>query len=218
MDRIDVFGIRSGSVQKIASLSAKNATHSISVMGKDEITVSIITDAVLQLQVGDYLVKDGVTFRMNRDAEFTQHSENSNEYFFIFEAPIYTLLDKIACHKITGSTKIILTGKLRDFLELIIWNINKSASNTLGIDAGWTIGRCPETEYKNLIFDGITCRAMLDELYKAFNLEYYISNKTINFVEYVEKDTSLVFTQGRGRGLYSLEQRNVDEGDLLIVP
>lgn len=215
INKIDIFGLRNGSTKKVATIPCDNSFHNTSMMAKDELSVSVVTDKPLNLVVGDYITIGDTSYRMNRDAEFTQKSEVQHEYSIIFEHPIYTLLDKVLCNRITGSTKVVLTGKLRDFLELLVWNVNRSESNPLGVDTGWEIGLCPDTEYKNIVLDGISCRAALDELRKAFNVEYYASNKTINFVSHIENETGLTFTQGRGKGLYSLEQKNVDSSDVV---
>ena len=215
IDRIDIYGLRDGVIAKVASIPCENTFHNSSLMAKDELSVSVVTDSPLPVKAGDYCTMDGVVYRMNRDAEFTQKTEVQHEYSIILEAPIYTLLDKVICNRVTGSTKVVLTGKLRDFLELLMWNVNKSEDNPLGVDTGWKIGLCPDTEYRNIILDGISCRASLDEFRKVFDLEYYVTNKTINFVSHIENETGLTFIQGRGGGLYSLEQKNVDSGDVV---
>lgn len=215
INKMDIFGLRNGATKKVATIPCDNSFHNTSMMAKDELSVSVVTDKPLNIVVGDYITIGGISYRMNRDAEFTQKSEVQHEYLIIFEHPIYTLLDKVLCNRITGSTKVVLTGKLRDFLELLVWNVNRSESNPLGVDTGWEIGLCPDTEYKNIVLDGISCRAALDEFRKAFNVEYYASNKTINFVSHIENETGLTFTQGRGKGLYSLEQKNVDSSDVV---
>ncbi|TCO87467.1 hypothetical protein EV202_13112 [Bacteroides heparinolyticus] len=215
IDKIDIYGLRDGVIEKVASIPCENTFHNSSLMTKDELSVSVVADSTLPIKVGDYCTMGGIVYRMNRDAEFTQKTEVQHEYSIVLEAPIYTLLDKVVCNRVTGSTKVVLTGKLRDFLELLTWNVNKSEDNPLGVDTGWKIGLCPDTEYKNIVLDGVSCRAALDNLRKAFNVEYYTSNKTINFVSHIENETGLTFTQGRGKGLYSLEQKNVDSSDVV---
>ena len=215
IDRIDIYGLRDGAIEKVASIPCENTFHNSSLMAKDELSVSVVAGSPLPIKAGDYCTMDGIVYRMNRDAEFTQKTEVQHEYSIILEAPIYTLLDKVVCNRVTGSTKVVLTGKLRDFLELLTWNVNKSEDNPLGVDTGWEIGLCPDTEYRNIVLDGISCRASLDEFRKVFDLEYYVTNKTINFVSHIENETGLTFIQGRGGGLYSLEQKNVDSGDVV---
>lgn len=66
------------------------------------------------------------------------------------------------------------------------------------------------TERKNLSFDNTTCRDVLNRLADEFGVEYVVRDRTIAFYERVENATSLVFEQGRGKGLYTLQRQNVD--------
>ncbi len=216
MDKIEILGLRDGEVKTVASIPCDDASHNTAIMGKDELVISVVTDSPLNLIAGDYVLLNGIKYRMNRDAELTQKSDVQHEYSILFEAPIYTLIDKIFCNKITGSTTVTLTGKLRDFLELLVWNVNYDAgSNPLGIDTGWEIGLCPDTDYMNMTLETVKCRDALDTFASKYGLEYYATNKTINYVSHIENETGLVFTQGKGGGLYEVEQKNVDDGDLV---
>lgn len=124
------------------------------------------------------------------------------------------MIDKILTNRITKSVRVTLTGKLRDWLELLIWNVNKTNDNPLGVDTGWELGNIPDTEYMTLSFDGINCRSLLSELASAYDYEYYVHDHTINYVSRIENERNLTFTQGQGGGLYEVEQSNVDSGDV----
>lgn len=217
MDKlISIYRLVDGVETTVCTISKENASLSQSIMDKDKVTISVVTEDPLYLAEGDYILLDGVKYRINRDPEDKQSSDKEHSYDISFEAPIYTLIDKIYCNKITGSTTVTLTGKLRDFLELLIWNINyDTTSNPLGVDTGWEIGLCPDTDYMNLTLETTKCRDALDSFASKFELEYYVTNKTINFVSHIENETGLVFTQGEGKGLYEVERKNVDDGDLV---
>ncbi len=213
---IDIYRLVNGIATLIYSISKEDSSLSQELMSKDEVTINIVTDEPIYLQEGDYILVDGIKYKINRDAEDKQTSEKKHSYTITLESPIYTLIDKYFCNKITGNTSVTLTGKLRDFLELLIWNVNYDAtSNPLGVDTGWTIGLCPDTDYMNITLNGVKCRDVLDSLASNFNLECYATNKTINFVSHIENETGLVFTQGKGEGLYEVERKNVDDGDLV---
>ena len=152
--------------------------------------------------------------KINRASEFADKSSVNHTTTYLFEAPEYTLIDKILTNKITQSTRVTLTGKLRDWLELLIWNVNKTDDNPLGVDTGWQLGNIPDTEYMTLSFDGIDCRSLLSELASAYGYEYYVHDHTINYVSRIENERNLTFTQGQGGGLYEVEQSNVDSGDV----
>lgn len=217
MDRlINIYRLVNGVQTKICAISKENATLYQGIMDKDKVMLSVVTEEPIYLFEGDYILLDGIKYKINRDPEDKQSSEKEHSYEFSLEAPIYTLIDKIYCNKITGSTTVTLTGKLRDFLELLVWNVNYDAvSNPLGIDTGWTIGLCPDTEYMNITLEAVKCRDALNTFADKFGVEYYVSNKTVNYVAHIENERGLAFTQGEGGGLYDIERKNVDDGDLV---
>ena len=211
---ISIYRLVDGVQTTVCSISKENASLNQGIMDKDKVTLSVVTEDPIYLTEGDYILLGDVKYKINRDPEDKQKSEKEHSYEISLEAPIYTLIDKVYCNKITGSTTFSLTGKLRDFIELLIWNINVD-NNPLGVDTGWTIGLCPDTDYLNITFDSVKCRDVLDTLASKFGLEYYATNKTINYVSRIENETGLVFTQGQGGGLYEVERKNVDDGDLV---
>ena len=172
------------------------------------------TTSIPDIQEGDFIRVGGIKYKINRASEFADKSSVNHTTTYLFEAPEYTLIDKILTNKITQSTRVTLTGKLRDWLELLIWNVNKTDDNPLGVDTGWQLGNIPDTEYMTLSFDGIDCRSLLSELASAYGYEYYVHDHTINYVSRIENERNLTFTQGQGGGLYEVEQSNVDSGDV----
>lgn len=211
---ISIYRLVDGVQTTVCNISKENASLNQGIMDKDKVTLSVVTEDPIYLTEGDYILLGDVKYKINRDPEDKQKSEKEHSYEISLEAPIYTLIDKVYCNKITGSTTFSLTGKLRDFLELLIWNINVD-NNPLGVDGGWMVGLCPDTDYLNITFDSVKCRDVLDTLASKFGLEYYATNKTINYVSRIENETGLVFTQGQGGGLYEVERKNVDDGDLV---
>lgn len=213
IDTLDIYRIVDGSPVLITSIASDEAVLGNVIMGKNEIAVSLVTEVILDIKEGDYILLEGIKYRLNREPEFVDKTI-IHDTTFVFEAPEYTLIDKILTNRITGSTKVTLLGKLHDWVELLVWNVNKAADNPLGVDSGWQIGSIPDTDYITLTFDGIDCRSLLSELASAYNYEYYVENKTINYVSRVENERDLSFTQGRGNGLYEIRQSNVDSGDI----
>ncbi len=213
IDTLDIYRIVDGIPVLITSIASDEAVLGNVIMGKNEIVVSLVTEVILDIKEGDYILLEGVKYRLNREPEFID--KTIQHYMtFVFEAPEYTLIDKILTNRVTGSTKVTLLGKLRDWIDLIVWNINKTDDNPLGVDTGWQVGSIPDTDYMKLTFDDIDCRTVLSQLASAYGLEYYVDNKTVNYVSRIENERGLTFTQGRGNGLYEIEQNNVDSGDI----
>lgn len=214
IDALEIYRIISGIETKIANIASDDAILANGIMSKNEISVTVVTDSILDIKEGDFIRVDGIKYKINRTPEFADKSSVNHTTTYLFEAPEYTLIDKILTNKITKSVRVTLTGKLRDWLELLIWNVNKTNDNPLGVDTGWKLGNIPDTEYMTLSFDGIDCRSLLSELASAYGYEYYVHDHTINYVSRIENERNLTFTQGQGGGLYEVEQSNVDSGDI----
>lgn len=214
IDILEVYRVVSGIDTKVASIASDDAILANSIMNKNEVSVTVVTDTIPDIQEGDFIRVGGIKYKINRASEFADKSSVNHTTTYLFEAPEYTLIDKILTNKITQSTRVTLTGKLRDWLELLIWNVNKTDDNPLGVDTGWQLGNIPDTEYMTLSFDGIDCRSLLSELASAYGYEYYVHDHTINYVSRIENERNLTFTQGQGGGLYEVEQSNVDSGDV----
>ena len=211
---LEVYRVVSGIDTKVAGIASDDAILANGIMNKNEVSVTVVTDTIPDIQEGDFIRVGGIKYKINRASEFADKSSVNHTTTYLFEAPEYTLIDKILTNKITQSTRVTLTGKLRDWLELLIWNVNKTDDNPLGVDTGWQLGNIPDTEYMTLSFDGIDCRSLLSELASAYGYEYYVHDHTINYVSRIENERNLTFTQGQGGGLYEVEQSNVDSGDV----
>ncbi|QUT74911.1 hypothetical protein INE81_01354 [Bacteroides salyersiae] len=180
-------------------------------MGINELVIDVTVDTVLDIEIGDYVKVDNIEYTLNRDVEFELKSEVECAYSIVFEHPIYKLLDKLYQDKITQKTSFTLTGRLIDFVELIVWCMNKTEDNPLGVDTGWSVGYVLETNYRTISFNSAYCRDVLTTLANEYGVEYYLNNKEINYVSHIENETGLVFTQGAGEGLYTITQKNVDK-------
>lgn len=196
----------------VESVPDDNATLERTLMGADEVTLSVTVSEPLDLRVGDYARLEGSSYMINRMPDLVKASAVEFRYDLVLESPLYNLLDKIYISDVQGLSRFSLSGTLNDFVELLLMNINRE-----DFDPGWTWatdkGDHPVTvvtERKNLSFDNTTCRDVLNRLADEFGVEYVVRDRTIAFYERVENATSLVFEQGRGKGLYTLQRQNVD--------
>ena len=203
---INIYRQVDGVETPICSVSDESATIGQALMGKDELIVDLTVDNILPVLVNDYIYFDGDLYRLNREPEFSKKSDVEYEYKLVFEGYIYELLDKLYVYTLTNQSKFYLTGTLRDFLELLLENINE-------LHPGWTLGYIVETERKNILFESLSCREVLNHLASEFGMEYYLSKRELNFTERIGFMTDLVFEQGKGKGLYTIEQNNIDSGN-----
>ena len=200
---ITVFRNTDATEDTVCTVSDDNATYSAALMGKDEIVVDVVTQAVLPVSVLDYIRYGGYAYTLNRQPEFTKEADVKYRYNLVFEGAIYNLLDKGFEHPITKQTRFTLTGTLRDFVQLAVDNANLT-------DSGWSVGDVPDTPRKNIVFESMTVGDVLDKLATEFSVEYHSLGKRISFYDRYENITQIVFKQGMGNGLFTLTRRNVD--------
>ena len=145
----------------VCSVASNNASLKTAVMGINELVIDVTVDTVLDIEIGDYVKVDDIEYTLNRDVEFELKSKVECAYSIVFEHPIYKLLDKLYQDKITQKTSFTLTGRLIDFVELIVWCMNKTEDNPLGVDTGWSVGYVLETNYRTISFNSAYCRDVL---------------------------------------------------------
>lgn len=128
----------------MAALPDDNATLERTLMGADEVTLSVTVSEPLDFQVGDYTRLEGSTYAINRTPDLVKASAVEFRYDLMLESPLYNLLDKIYISNVQGLSRFSLSGNLNDFVELLLMNINRD-----DFDPGWSTwsgtGRSPFT-------------------------------------------------------------------------
>lgn len=203
---ISVFRKTEGGEAVVCRLSERNAKLSQECMGKDEVSVQVTVDEVLPIRELDYIRVDGAVYTLNRMTDYDEVSDVEFRYQLIFEGVIYNLIDKMYVDVERNSDRFSLTGTLQEFVDLLVVNMNP-------VDPGWSAGEIPETERKNLTFESVSCREVLNRLATEFGVEYYLKDRKICFADRLENHTSLVFERGKGKGLYKLTCKNADTGN-----
>lgn len=196
----------------IGELPDTDATYEKALMGLDEVKITVVVSQPLDIRVKDYILLDGMAYTLNREPDLLKASELEYRYELVFESPAYNLMDKLYRYPQTGQSRFTLTGRLADFVDILLQNINQEE-----FDPGWekdTDGngnpRIIETEFKNLNFDSVSCYEVLTKLADEFAVEYRITGRKIAFEERVERIRDLKFEQGCGHGLYTLRRQNAD--------
>jgi hypothetical protein len=185
----------------------EGATCKRTIAGVDEITMDVVqSNGSLAVMIGDYIVFEGNNYFLNRPAKIEKKSIVEYHFSLTFEADIYSLLNKLFQQPVTGRGDFGLVDTLEGFVDVLLSNIN-------GIESGWTKGVIPASERKLMVFDGETCRAVLNRLADEFDVEFNVVGKQISFYDLYENATSLVFEHGQGKGLYELTRDNVDSNN-----
>lgn len=203
---ISVFRKTENGEMVVCHLSSRNAKLTQECMGKDEVSVQVTVDEVLPIREMDYIRVDGEVYTLNRMTDYDEVSDVEFRYNLIFEGVVYNLMDKMYVDVERNSDRFSLTGTLQEFAGLLVVNMSS-------VDAGWSVGDVPETERKNLTFESVSCREVLNRLSGEFGVEYYLKGRQICFAERFENRTPLVFERGKGKGLYKLTCKNADTGN-----
>jgi len=172
-------------------------------MGADKISVSFISHDKLDLAIEDYIIWNNINYRLKDAPEVTKRDSKTFEYGLTFYSPTYDLYSKLIIDE--GRTQFSYSGTPFDLVSLILDNIQQ-------LDSTWALGDISSIgEVLTFSFSEQSCRTALTQVAEAFELEYSIEDKVINLVESIGSDTSHLFQYGRGRGLYSLTRRILDE-------
>ena len=198
--------------KKNASTVSK-ATQKVALQNEDVVTVTVQAAQPLQLYIGDKIVVFGKRYRLNQPPEVTKDGERKYTYELKFEGAQYELLD-IKYHLPEDCYGDNYYSDLYGHLQILMWNINRVRPNE------WVLGEYPEnTEFKNINTDGKNCLAALQTLCSDYNVEFemtYTGSVTIlNVKKAIGSTLPLTLQFGRGRGLYQLQRKNVNNTGII---
>lgn len=169
------------------------------IMGEHSVKMKIAAAEPLALQVGDYLMVDGIPFTLYDEPDFT-HTAGTYTYPLAFYAPYYQL--NYIYHKHEATTRFDYCGGVGEHLALLLNSIH-------GIDSGFALGEVEENGTQLISFDKTYCLAALNKICETFKLEYRFDGKTLHVKQRVGVDRDYIFSYGRNNGLYSLERQAV---------
>ena len=177
------------------------------LMTEHRVVCDFYSDAVLDIQIGDYVTHASENFYLNRIPGITKLNNSLYQYRFDFESVWYDLKKKLFM-SIDALAEYGLTGTATDFVTAIVTNMNVNGS-------GWTVGTIATTEEKTLVFSNESCSAALIKIAEAFALEFSISAKSISMVASVGDNTLFSFEYGKDNGLYKLERQQVSDQNII---
>ena len=193
--------------------TVSKATQKVALLNEDVVTITVQAATPLQLYIGDKVVVFGKRYRLNQLPEVTKEGERKYTYELKLEGAQYELLD-IKYHLPETCYGDNYYSDLYGHLQILMWNINRVRPNE------WVLGEYPEnTEFKNINTDGKNCLAALQTLCSDYNVEfeatYTGSVTTLNVKKKVGRTLPLTLQFGRGRGLYQLQRKNVNNTGII---
>lgn len=193
--------------------TVSKAAQKAALLNEDVVTITVQTATPLQLYIGDKVVVFGKRYRLNQLPEVTKDGERKYTYELKLEGAQYELLD-IKYHLPETCYGDNYYSDLYGHLQILMWNINRVRP------AEWVLGEYPEnTEFKNINTDGKNCLAALQTLCSDYNVEFEIAYTenvtTLNVKKKVGRTLPLTLQFGRGRGLYQLQRKNVNNAGII---
>ena len=193
--------------------SISKAAQKVALLNEDVVTITVKSATPLNLYIGDKVVVYGKRYTLNQLPEITKEGERNYTYELKLEGAQYELLD-IKYHLPEACYGDNYYSDLKGHLEILFWNINRVRPNE------WVLGEYPQnTEYKNINTDGKNCLAALQSLCSDYNVEFETIYRdgvtTLNIKNKVGVTLPFTLQFGRGRGLYQLQRKNVNNAGII---
>lgn len=190
------------------------ATQKVALLSDDLLSLTVVSAEPIAFDFGDVVTIFGKPYRLNQLPEPTKEGERKYTYEVTLEGLQYDLIDVIyklpeCCY---GEQ---LYGDLEAHLTALMWNLNRIYPNK------WVLGTFPaNTPFKNLNATGKNCLQVLQEYCEQYGVEFGIvintaaGTYTLNIVEKVGVTQPFTLQYGRGRGLYKLQRKNINNAGI----
>lgn len=224
MGEIEVIKRKGGTIQLFSRdpfCTIKSATQNISLMGDDNIQLSIISTELLDFEKGDKIIVGGEEYTIRTRVAREMKTDRYYQYDAVFYGVMYELMkaqyrNTDESGKSTSMT-FDLTYSIRDFVKVIIYNMNRDYPGLWAFDEA----NCPDTEPRTISFSKQNCLQVLQSLCSDnnFKLEFRITQnngvRTIHIGKFgtkvVPPNGSDYFEWGKGGGLFTLKDQKVDD-------
>jgi hypothetical protein len=188
-----------------AHATITKAEQSQKLNAEDVIKLEIGTPEKIDFEIGSYIDYCGHRYTMNQLPSVTKNNAADFRYTATFEGEQYELLD-VAWLLPTNTYGDSFTGNLKDFLDILIENVERSGK-------AWTLGSYPsstDTDFKTLTYTQTNCLNVLQNLCKEWSLEFEIgrngAERVLTLKEHVGETFAQRFEYGRTGGAYKIER------------
>ena len=217
-------GDRAPLASRRTATAIKSATQTWNLNDDETVVITVESPFPQQYEIGDKITVFGRDYTLNRLPPVKKTGMHEYQYTLTFEGIQYDLLRvqyelsiETSGNQLQDVQGDSLTGTLRKFMEVLIANANRV------FPGQWSLGECPETEYKTLTFDGENCLAVMQNLCNQFTegsttVEFDINKVNGVYVVDMKKVGSVLpytFQFGRGGGMYELTRQNVTSSDIV---
>ncbi len=199
----------------------KSAVQNSSLMGDDNVQLSIISTDILSFSKGDKIVVDGEEYtirtKVNREVLSDDHFVHDATFYGVMYELMKSLYRNTDADGKSTSHTFDLTYSIRDFVKVLIYNVNRDYPGLWQFDEE----SCPDTEPRTIAFSKNNCLQVLQKLCSdsEFKLEFLITQsegvRTIHIGKFGSKVVppggNEFFEWGKGNGLYKLKEQKVDD-------
>lgn len=201
-----------------------SASQTWNLNADETVNITVQSPFPQQYEIGDKITVFGRDYTLNRLPQVKKTGMQEFVYTLVFEGVQYDLIRAQYELSVETSGNTLqdvqgdsLTGTLQRFMQVLVANANRV------FPGKWSLGTCPETEYKTLTFDGENCLAVLQNLCTQFTegsttVEFEIVKSNDVYVINLKKVGSTLpytFKFGRGGGMYELTRQNVTSTDIV---
>ncbi len=199
------------------------AVQDTTLMGDDTVTLSIVSGTLIDFGIGDKIVVGGKEYFTRTIPTREVASDNMFAYEVKFYGVIYELIkSQYRDTDVNGLSKrstFDLTYSLKDFVKVVIYNVNRDYSGLWYFDEA----NCPETEPKTLTFSKENCLRVLQRVCNEFKFDFVIEQsrgvRTIKIGKFGEvmnpPGGKSHFEWGKGGGLFNLIEKKVDDKSII---
>lgn len=193
--------------------SVSKANQKTALLSDDVVSITVSSALPLDLDIGCVLILYGKPYKLNQLPEPAKEGERRYTYELRFEGLQYDLID-VHYHLPEDAYGETYYSDLAGHLQVLMWNINRI------FPGKWVLGTYPEnTEYKNITNSGKNCLQVAQELCSDYGVEFEITTDgttyTLNIKEKVGITHTFTLRHGRGKGLYRLERKNVNNAGIV---
>lgn len=193
--------------------SVSKASQKTALLSDDVVSITVSSALPLDLDIGCVLILYGKPYKLNQLPEPAKEGERRYTYELRFEGLQYDLID-VHYHLPEDAYGETYYSDLAGHLQVLMWNINRI------FPGKWVLGTYPEnTEYKNITNSGKNCLQVAQELCSDYGVEFEITTDgtayTLNIKEKVGITHTFTLRYGRGKGLYRLERKNVNNAGIV---
>lgn len=199
------------------AISNLEAIQSRTLLDVDIVTISFISPEVLDIDIKDKVVIFNEEYTLNELPAIQKTSTRAFAYMCIFEGSMYDLLKvQFLNADVFGGaigTSFDLTGELKDFIDVIINNMNRVYPGK------WSLISYPETDVKTMNFSEANCLEALQNICSEFQFEFEITQGASGLRYLAIKKLGNVlayqYEYGVGNGLYEITRQKVDKRNLI---